>query len=204
MEHKSIAAAICAVMADCKGIKETGYNAHANYKYASDADILRVVQPSMARHGLALTIDDVDIEHRQLGGKMAQWCVAKVTYRLTHTTGEHLTVVAIGSGADNVDKGPYKALTGALKYALRAIFLLPHGQDPDQPDGHKPPAQHHASWTDQERRGFMGALSRIGLDYEKQVKPFCVAQGWGKPSTWPREQRQQLVADIESGNVKIT
>jgi hypothetical protein len=210
-EHKTIAAAICAVMLDCKGIKETGYNKHANYKYASDADILRVVQPSMAQHGLALTIDDIDIEHKTLGGKMSQWCVAKVTYRLTHTSGEHLTVVAIGSGADNVDKGPYKALTGALKYALRAIFLLPTGQDPDQwggndnpPPQRQPPAEHHPSWTDDERRGFMGALSRLGLDYEKQVKPFCVAQDWGKPSTWPSEQRRQFVNDIESGKVQIS
>ena len=72
------------------------------------------------------------------------------------------------------------------------------------PPQRQPPAEHHPSWTDDERRGFMGALGRLGLDYEKQVKPFCVAQDWGKPSTWPSEQRRQFVNDIESGNVQIS
>jgi hypothetical protein len=205
---KSIAGAICAVMKDCKGIKETGYNKHANYKYASDADILRVVQPSMATHGLALTIDDIDIEHRSLGGKMAQWCVAKVTYRLTHTSGEHLTVVAIGSGADNVDKGPYKALTGALKYALRAIFLLPTGQDPDQWGGNdRKPSEpekpkHSPAWEKVGKR-FCTVLTNKGMDYNAVAK-WCEDKGWGRPSGWGSEDDiLNLLADIESGNVKI-
>ena len=36
-----------------------------------------------------------------------------------------------GEGADPGDKAPYKALTGALKYALLQSFLLATGDDPE-------------------------------------------------------------------------
>ena len=39
-------------------------------------------------------------------------------------SGEELTVRVPGEGADPGDKAPYKAMTGALKYALLQSFLL--------------------------------------------------------------------------------
>ena len=36
-----------------------------------------------------------------------------------------------GEGADVGDKAPYKAMTGALKYALLQSFLLSTGDDPE-------------------------------------------------------------------------
>ena len=36
-----------------------------------------------------------------------------------------------GEGADAGDKAPYKAMTGALKYALLQSFLLGTGDDPE-------------------------------------------------------------------------
>ena len=41
-------------------------------------------------------------------------------------SGEELTVRVAGEGADPGDKAPYKAMTGALKYALLQSFLLSH------------------------------------------------------------------------------
>jgi hypothetical protein len=45
-------------------------------------------------------------------------------------SGEELTVRVAGEGADAGDKAPYKAMTGALKYALLQSFLLATGDDP--------------------------------------------------------------------------
>src|SRR5215469_9749504 len=47
------------------------------------------------------------------------------------TSGEELTVRVAGEGADPGDKAPYKAMTGALKYALLQSFLLATGDDPE-------------------------------------------------------------------------
>src|SRR5215469_13711312 len=46
-------------------------------------------------------------------------------------SGEELTVRVAGEGADPGDKAPYKAMTGALKYALLQSFLLATGDDPE-------------------------------------------------------------------------
>jgi hypothetical protein len=46
-------------------------------------------------------------------------------------SGEELTVRVPGEGADSGDKAPYKAMTGALKYALLQSFLLATGDDPE-------------------------------------------------------------------------
>jgi hypothetical protein len=37
-------------------------------------------------------------------------------------------------GADKSDKGSYKAMTGAVKYALLKTFLIPTGDDPEVED----------------------------------------------------------------------
>ena len=45
-------------------------------------------------------------------------------------TGEEITAKVAGEGLDPGDKAPYKAMTGALKYALLQSFLLATGDDP--------------------------------------------------------------------------
>ena len=40
-------------------------------------------------------------------------------------------VKVLGDGADTGDKASYKAMTGAMKYALRQTFVIETGDDPD-------------------------------------------------------------------------
>ena len=47
-------------------------------------------------------------------------------------TAEEITVKTAGEGLDSGDKAPYKAMTGALKYALLQSFLLATGDDPEE------------------------------------------------------------------------
>jgi hypothetical protein len=46
-------------------------------------------------------------------------------------SGEILESTWPGEGQDNADKGCYKAITGAEKYALMKTFLIPTGDDPE-------------------------------------------------------------------------
>jgi hypothetical protein len=46
-------------------------------------------------------------------------------------SGEELVAKVAGQGLDTGDKAPYKAMTGALKYALLQSFLLATGDDPE-------------------------------------------------------------------------
>ncbi len=46
-------------------------------------------------------------------------------------SGEEVIAKVAGQGLDPGDKAPYKAMTGALKYALLQSFLLATGDDPE-------------------------------------------------------------------------
>lgn len=127
---KNLAKAICQVMAAASHVQKTGNNSFHGYAYASDADLLRVIQPAMAKAELAMVPTQVGQVDKQLDKGKVQTDV-HVQYTLVHSSGESMTVQAIGRGIDKEDKGPYKAMTGALKYALRQTFLVPTGDDPE-------------------------------------------------------------------------
>lgn len=131
-----LAKAVCQVMRQCTFIPQTGKNSFHKYTYASDADLLTVLQPAMAEAGLALIPHKVDhetVEHCQdRKGKAQYRTEVTITYLLLHTSGEQLTLQASGCGVDGEDKGIYKAKTGALKYALRHLFLVPTGDDAER------------------------------------------------------------------------
>jgi hypothetical protein len=128
--HQNIALAICEVMAAASHVQKTGQNSFHGYAYASDADLLRVLQPAMAKAGLAMVPAQIAIANKQLDKGKVQTDV-HVQYTLVHSSGETLHLQAVGRGIDKEDKGPYKAMTGALKYALRQTFLVPTGDDPE-------------------------------------------------------------------------
>ena len=50
-------------------------------------------------------------------------------------TGEEITFKMSGSGQDAGDKGIFKAISGAQKYALMKAFMIPTGDDPEQDAG---------------------------------------------------------------------
>jgi hypothetical protein len=129
-------AAICKVMASVRHVRETGKNEHHGYKYASDEDLLASLQPAMAEAGLALLPSAVAatiVEHGAAKSGKVQWRTdLLVTYELLHSSGESRTIQVPGCGIDPEDKGAYKAMTGALKYALRHTFLVPTGDDPER------------------------------------------------------------------------
>jgi hypothetical protein len=107
-----------------------------NYSYASEAELIAALRPAMTEHGL--TIDPVDMElvsrtEYQTARKHTMFTsIIKCTYRLQHVSGTHEDIVVFGEGADIGDKGLPKAMTCALKYALRQSFLIETGDDPDK------------------------------------------------------------------------
>jgi hypothetical protein len=63
-------------------------------------------------------------------------------------TAEEITVKVAGEGLDAGDKAPYKAMTGALKYALLQSFLLATGDDPED---ERTNSANYSSMTHQQR-----------------------------------------------------
>jgi hypothetical protein len=137
-ESKDLAqliAAVCAVMQAVPAVQKTGYNDHHKFSFASDADLLRALQPVMAQNGLALIPVEARPETKQHGqtssGKTTWRTDLVAKYALAHVSGAVLYVEAAGAGIDTEDKSPAKAATMALKYALCQSFLIPRLDDPD-------------------------------------------------------------------------
>lgn len=55
-----------------------------------------------------------------------------LTFRSIHDADDEITVDGLGYGIDTGDKGPGKAISYAVKYALLKAFGLETGDDPDQ------------------------------------------------------------------------
>ena len=127
---KNLAIAICKVKAAVSHVQKTGKNSFHGYNYASDEDLVNAYRKPMADAGLVMIPTQVAQSDKQLDKGKVQTDV-HIEYTLVHTSGESITMQAVGRGIDKEDKGPYKAITGARKYALRQIFLAPTGDDPE-------------------------------------------------------------------------
>jgi hypothetical protein len=213
----NIAAAICHVLSAVAGVRETGRH-QLGYSFASDADVLKAVRPAMVEAGLALVPAHVDYEtnhNSHIDHKFQFRTDLKAQYLLMHVSGETQPVESVGCGLDPTgEKGPLKAMTGALKYACRQVFLLPTGDDPDF--GHPEPQAHeevdinavrreaindyvaranatkHPSYTGAE---FHHRLKETELGYTvDDVRGFLLWLGKPKPSTMTPEGRAKVVA----------
>lgn len=142
-------AAINAVMQEVGFVHKDGkIQGGAKYKFVGEAALLKALRPSMVAHGLMLfpvSYEMIEHTHDRLDngyGKLRGDHLATVhaTYRLVHVDGHYIQVQAIGTGHDFGDKQVNKAMTIAFKYALRQLFMIETGDDPDR----------HASGASQE------------------------------------------------------
>jgi len=136
------------VMAAVGYIPKRGVNREYNYTFVSASDVADKVRDELAkRHVTFLPIGVEMVESdKTLSGRQLLMTL-RYTWQITDgETGESITVQSIGTGTDNLDKSPYKATTGAMKYALLTTFQIPTGDDPEASAGEgasDPVAEHH-------------------------------------------------------------
>lgn len=106
-----------------------------NYSYAGEAALLEKLHPAMLLAGLTFRPVAMTVlhngEYKTAHGKLMNHAIISATYELRHVSGESLQVTALGEASDTGDKATLKAMTAALKYALRQTFLIETGDDPD-------------------------------------------------------------------------
>jgi len=131
---KGIGERIAAVMADVTHVEKTGENAAQHYKYVEISEVVRAVRDSMVKHGIILEprheiASTAEVQTRN-GGTM-QIVVTNSTFkfRCADDLTSYIETTTVGCGSDSGDKAPFKAMTGALKYALTQTFCLPAGDD---------------------------------------------------------------------------
>jgi hypothetical protein len=200
---KSLVAKLAEVMDAVQRVPKLGENTFHRYKYATEADLTAAVRPELAKRGLIM-VPNVKRstrtpKERAEGSKGSPMWITDVEIDWTikdGETGESLSFSMPGCGEDVGDKGLYKAITGSEKYALKNLFLIPTGDDPEKDDarpsgvagpkaepvrtlpkgGGSPIPDTPAAWQPNETgpqgtQSFMGVLEEVvqNTDKEQQV-----------------------------------
>jgi len=136
IEHKNVHEAINAVMQEVGYVKKTS-SKELRYTFASETAFIEAVRPAMVEHGLYLypvTMNHVWREqYSTKSGSMMVNTLESVKYRMQHTPSDtFIEIDVLGEGADVGDKSANKAMTGSYKYALRQVFMIETGDDPDK------------------------------------------------------------------------
>lgn len=98
-----------------------------NYSIVSHDAVTAKVRPVLLKHGIVY--HPIDIEFEQVGNR-TQVRLA-VRFVNVEKPDDSFVVPSLGFGIDSQDKGPGKAISYAVKYALLKALGLETGDDPD-------------------------------------------------------------------------
>lgn len=154
-----------------------------SYDYATENDLMNAVRGELAKRGVAIYVSWVRAE---MQGTLTT--VYGEMRFVDSESGEREVIGMIGTGADRGDKGIYKAMTGANRYALWKTFLIPTGDEPDadhqdaEPGGAaaKPNAavEKKRGLSSGHRQSIQTCLRKI--DEVRGVAPGTSELSWGK------------------------
>lgn len=131
---KNILTKLNKVMSEVGYIQKDKKNSLQNYTYLSEAGIKEKIQPLLVKNGIVFSVSmqraDTVVSGTTKSGATTFRTDIELKYRFMDCeSGEILEGIVMGSGSDTGDKGVYKAITGAIKYALTSTFLVPTGDD---------------------------------------------------------------------------
>ena len=167
-------------------VQKRGHNPRFNYNYVTAADIAGAVGDILAELGVVVVPRLESISHEAVrpsagGTEHATHVVMSYSF-LDVDTAEEITVKTAGEGLDSGDKAPYKAMTGALKYALLQSFLLATGDDPEEerssPANHSSPTPERRSErliTADEVRELRQLIDSTGTELERVLAYYKLA-----------------------------
>lgn len=138
----AVAQAIIDVMLNVDPVQKKGRNTEHNYKFVAVEDLLKEIQPEMAKAGLIVMQNEVAIRQAFEGS----FVEIEYAFTLFHKSGvgwEHpmrqtgLSRLKFNSGKID-DKAYNKCHTSARKYFLMSLFQIPTGDiaDNDKADRH--------------------------------------------------------------------
>jgi hypothetical protein len=132
----SLKAKLVEIMADLGIVEKKGRNPHFGYTYVSEAQLIAELRGRLASHGVLFTTDVKELRcHYGATPKEGVFAEVQTVHTFHDTaTDEMIVVGGAGVGWDSGDKGVYKAITGATKYALMKNFMVTDEQDPEAGD----------------------------------------------------------------------
>lgn len=115
-------------------IQKDGYNSGQKYSFVSERAFIAAVSSHLNELGVYLSGNVVRATNDIIAKADKVGILSTVEVAFTFwdvETGESIVSTYVGQGHDPTDKASNKALTAALKYALRQGFLVATGDDPE-------------------------------------------------------------------------
>ncbi|MGH7593390.1 MAG: ERF family protein [Gemmatimonadales bacterium] len=211
---KNISAKMVKAMDSIDAVVKRGRNQNQQYDYVKATDVANEVRQVLHENGIAFAYEVESIDHwvkdkfdKEAGMPMTAMFFCQIKVKGTFTdmeSGESVSGNSVGWGADPLDKAPYKAMTGALKYLLRMMFLIPDESDPENDNGgntftrtetqraSRPPANHDAEPpNDYDAHMDQTAQPRIGPPVDPKHTKVLYAIAMGKK--WATAEYRQWI-----------
>lgn len=125
-EKKNVHQRLAAVMGEVSYIRREEKKG-MSYKIVSHDKVTALVRPALLKHGIVYYPIRCDHQHN---GNRAE-CSMTVRFVNVDEPADFIDVPSFGYGIDPQDKGPGKAMSYAVKYALLKALGLETGDDPD-------------------------------------------------------------------------
>lgn len=130
----SLVAKLAAACDAVGGVEKKGRNEFQRYNYVKAADVAKAIRHELFSRGVVIIPDETEyIEIGKIktnsGGEMREFKLVVEFTIYDSESNEKIVVKAIGIAMDSGDKAIYKCKTGATKYFLRALGLIPDEKD---------------------------------------------------------------------------
>jgi hypothetical protein len=130
-EARNIAQRLNAVMAEVDYVQKQPKKDGLQYSYVSHDAVTKLVRPILQAHGIVYYPKDLEV--RQNGNRTE--ALFTVRFENIDNRADYIDVATFGYGVDGQDKGPGKAMSYGVKYALLKALGLETGDDPETDQG---------------------------------------------------------------------
>ena len=184
--------AISAVLSDVGAVGKDGQNTFDKYKYRSIDAVMNAMHPAMAKHGVFVTPEVLELsreERSSKNGGVLIYSITKVKYTFYTEDGSSVTATVIGEGMDKGDKSMNKAMSAAFKYALFQVFCIPTDEFVDsETESPEPEKDHSNELCGSAELAVLEAMTKKAFNVEDVSKVF---------KTWPNITKGQYVKAME-------
>lgn len=150
-----------AVMSKVTYVQKGSKKVNNQYNYVSHDAVVAKIRPALVEAGIVTTV--TVCEHAQDGNRTD--VTIEMGFHNVDNAADTLSIRAFGFGIDPQDKGPGKAVSYAVKYALLKTFCLETGDDPDHDDiDYAPEPEQKSDEPPAPKKPAMSALHRECLD----------------------------------------
>jgi len=142
-----------------------------NYSIVSHDDVTAKVRPILQKHGVVYYPRDMAVE--QVGNRTQ--AIFTVRFENIDDRTDFIDVATFGFGVDPQDKGPGKAMSYGVKYALLKVLGLETGDDPDAVQDDRANFVPVAMIDDGQRDELQAMIEGYGFNILKVCQHFKIA-----------------------------